>query len=452
MYYRKLNQAILIALLFTITIVVACRKSSGNDTQQPPVPEGADPAIKDELVVNGYPDKMSYYPGDSASLWVSTDVAYEKRSIQVYDMAGNPAFIIKADKAYNQSPKGELPSEEGFQYEHPLGFKIPDNAVTGVYLIAKKIPFVVKSKEQNIDFTVVYPSNTENAYAESGRRSLYTLPVAKMVSFRRPIRFSEYGAPGFLKWLLKQKYHVNVICDQDLDTYSNIKGKILMIVGHSEYWTRAGRRNFDRFVDEGHHAIVLSGNVMWWQVRIDSAQHKLICYKGLGEPPIADTLKTIYWKESKLKYPIISSIGCDFDNGGYGTIMKNDGWEGFKVTSPNSPLFAGLSLKKGEIIRCPSREYDGAPITGYEPDGSPILNTKMMKFEKVELLGYDFAFRNFKTVPTAIVFKKKPGSGTVVNFPTTDWCTNYGFGLPKIAEITANAINGLLQDKNMFSK
>ncbi|PSL48928.1 hypothetical protein CLV51_101258 [Chitinophaga niastensis] len=450
MFRLKFNQTVVLTLLSIAAIIYSCKKSS--DIQvEPPLPPGASPAIRDAGVLNGYPDKMSYYPGDSAGLFTSTDSTYQNRSIRVYDMEGKVSFVINAEKSYNQSPQGESPSEEGFKYEHPIRFMIPANTKTGVYLIANKIPFVVKSKEENVDFTVVYPSNTENAYCESGRRSLYTLPVAKMVSFLRPIRFSEYGGPGFLKWMLKQNYNYNVICDEDLEDYKNIKGKILIIIGHSEYWTRPGRRNFDRFVAEGHHALILSGNVMWWQVRIDATKRQLICYKGLGEPPVADSLKTIYWKESKLKYPIISSIGCDFDGGGYGTIAKNEGWEGFKITSPNSPLFAGLHLKKGDIIRCPSREYDGAPLTGYDAEGVPVLNTKAMKFEKVELVGFDFAFRTVKTVPTAIVFKKTKTSGIVVNFPTTDWCTSHNFSLPKIADITANAINGLLKDQNMFS-
>lgn len=451
MYHLKIKQVAVLALLTVTAVIYSCKKSSNNESVAPPIQPGADSVISDGAILNGYPDKMSYFPGDSAALFISTDSVHKKKSVNVYDMAGDVSFVVKVEQSYHQSPKGELPSEDGFQYEHPIRFRIPANAKTGVYLVGKKIPFVIKSKDA-ADFTVVYPSNTENAYSESGRRSLYTLPVAKKVSFLRPIRFSEYGGPGFLKWMLTQNYKYTVICDQDLENFDNIKGKILIIIGHSEYWSRPARRNFDRFVAEGKHALVLSGNVMWWQVRVDSLQHQLVCYKGLGEPPIADSLKTIYWKESKLKYPIIASIGCDFDGGGYGTIAKNDGWEGFKVTSPNSPLFAGLGLKKGDIIRCPSREYDGAPLNGFEADGTPILNTKLLKFEKVELLGYDFAFRTIKTVPTAIVFKKTPASGTVINIPTTDWCTMYSFTLPRIPQITTNAINGLLKDQNMFSR
>ncbi len=53
----------------------------------------------------------------------------------------------------------------------------------------------------------------------------------------------------------------------DLEDYSEIAGaKVVVIIGHSEYWTRRARENFDRYVLEGGNALVLSGNTMWWQV------------------------------------------------------------------------------------------------------------------------------------------------------------------------------------------
>ncbi|SEL01275.1 hypothetical protein SAMN04488505_1011314 [Chitinophaga rupis] len=406
----------------------------------------------DKSIVNGYVDKQSYLPGDSAKLYVSANRTYQDTMLFVYDMYGRVRFTIKFNKIFTQDPQGETPYEDGFHYTDPVAFKIPADIKSGVYLIANQVPVIVKSPAKEIaDFTIVYPLNTENAYCETGRRSLYTVPVAKKVSFLRPIPFSVY-AEGFLKWVIKQNYSYNVISDMDLDDYNNFKGKVVIIIGHSEYWSRKARRNFDRFVAEGKNALVLSGNTMWWQVRYSDDGTQLICYKGSGEPPVPDSLKTVLWAGNYLKYPIVQSIGCDFDRGGYGVPVKNEGWNGFKIVQPNSPLLSGLNMKKGDVISCPSNEYDGAPVKGFDAEGTPIIDNNELKFNKVELVGYDFGFRSVKTVATAIVFKKTVSSGTIVNIPSTNWCTAASFGKEHVVKVTKNAIDGLVKGNDMFTK
>ncbi len=52
------------------------------------------------------------------------------------------------------------------------------------------------------------------------------------------------------------------------------------------------------------------------------------------------------------------------------------------------------------------------------------------------------------------MFKKSQSSGVVINMATTNWCTNINFEDPKnqiIPAITRNAINGLLNNKDMFN-
>lgn len=419
----------------------SCKKDDGNGRKGP---------YGDRSIENGYVDKQSYFPGDNAKLYVSADNPYQDTSLNVYDVNGTLAFKIPFTKIYHQDPQGESPYEEGFQYDDPISFKIPA-VKSGVYLVANQIPIIIKAKDDNVDFTVVYPSNTENAYCKSGRRSLYTTPIAKKVSFLRPVPYTEYGA-GFLKWANKQHYAYNVIADVDLDDYANLKGRIITIIGHNEYWTRKGRRNFDRFISEGKNALVLSGNTMWWQVRYNDEQNQLICYKGSEEPPVADSLRTILWVFNILRYPITQSIGCDFDRGGYSEGVKHDGWRGFKIVHPQSPLLAGLNLKKGDIISCPTNEYDGAPLRGFDTDGTPLIDNNALKFYKVQLIGYDFGWRTVKTVPTAIVFRKTVSSGLVVNFPSTNWCTVSSFDRPPIVTITKNAIDGLLSGQDLMGE
>ncbi|SKA20517.1 hypothetical protein SAMN04488128_1021568 [Chitinophaga eiseniae] len=440
----------LIGLFIAVNLLSSCTKVGLEDAEESQKPPGNTIELDSRSLLNGYPDKQSYFPGDSAKIYMSTANVYKNKLLYVYDLAGNVVHKINVSVTKPQDPRGDSPSEMGFGYTEPVAFKVPD-IKSGVYLLAKKIPIVIKTTGHP-DITIVYPSNTENAYCTSGRRSLYTVPAAKKVSFLRPIPYTFYGA-GFFAWIEKQPYSYGVIADVDMEDYNNFKGKLVVFPGHNEYWTRKARRNFDRFVDNGNHALILSGNTMWWQTSYNAGLNQMGCYKYSGEPiHTPDSLKTINWPEKSLKYQPIHSIGCDFNRGGYGNNGQGKGWHGFKVMTPGSPLFKGLSLAKGDIIPCRSVEYDGAPLLGFAADGDPIIDAAMLQFHKVELTAFDHGFRVKGTVATSMVFKKTVHSGTVINFPSTNWCTAESFRQGPIPRITKNAIDGLLTNQDMFSK
>jgi len=405
--------------------------------------------IPDNKIANGYPDQQSYLPGQQCTIFLSATEKINDQTVNVYDVNGKVSFIIPFSKIYPQVVNTDAPYQNGFGYLDGVVFNIPAVIKSGVYLVANSIPIIIKSLGDNPDFTVVYPRNTENAYCTSGGRSLYTIPVATSVSFLRPIPYGHFAA-GFLKWLDAQgaEYDYNVIADVDMDDINNMKGKILIVIGHNEYWSMAARKNLDRLVNEGRNALILSGNTMWWQARYNDQKDKLICYKSISDDPETDPLlKTATWPDRTLKYPTTLSIGIDFKFGGYGQ-RGGKGWQGWKISNPDLSIFRGLNLKKGDIIPLPTVEYDGAPVTGYDNDGFPILNAKILNFYKLDLIGYDFGTWDDgrATGPTAIMFKKTKTSGTIINMASTDWCSLnsfYGNNM-YIPLITANAINDLL--------
>jgi hypothetical protein len=231
---------------------------------------------------------------------------------------------------FPQKIKNPNPWENGYGYEVTLSYS-PQKLKSGIYFWENKISMIVKSSDPK-DITVLYPSNTDNAYCVSGGLSMYSLPgPAKIVSFLRPI-LNIHFSMSFLKWINQSEFNnsINYIADIDLDNELTLSDtKLLIVIGHSEYWTRKARMLVDQFVEQGHHMLVLSGNTMWWQVRYNSAKNQLICYKNEEEDPITDNLlKTTNWYESCVNYPIFNSIGCDFDLGGYG-LNIDTGWDGF---------------------------------------------------------------------------------------------------------------------------
>jgi len=452
-----------IPVLLSAVSLSSCFKPLQGDV---PGPISSKTVVPDAAIVDGYLDKQSYFPGEECTLFISSDKTYLGQDIATYDAAGKLVYKIPFTSIRTQAMQTDVPYENGFGYQPSITFTIP-KLKSNVYLIANKIPLVIKSSNANIDFTVVYPTNTENAYCNSGGKSLYVNPnpSTTIVSYLRPIPFSYY-AGGFFRWILAhQNYSYNVISDTDLEDASNIKGKLLVIPGHNEYWTRNARLNFDGHVNSGKPALILSGNTMYWQVRyansgsndLSGGINQLICYKSAKTDPDTDPLlKTCLWIDPSLKYPQLASIGVNSQNGGFGD-RGTESWKGFKITNPNSPLFSGTGLKTGDILPCSTHEYDGTPKKGVDQNGFPIIDDSL--FYKSILLGFDKA-RDYTDVnkynfATAVVTQHSASSGVVVNFPSTDWCTIHnlredGGADLQIHKITKNALDCLLNDVNLF--
>ena len=403
---------------------------------------------------SGYTEKVSYYPGERLRVFLQSRDTADICRLEIFNVSGDSVFATSSEMPLVLDIPEDA-SEDGFDFPLTASFTLPD-LPSGVYLIENKIPFLVKTRE-HVDVLVVYPSNTANAYADSGGKSLYSLqgrPVA--VSFQRPVplrSLSEYC----LRWFSKlEGFSIGFAADVDMDYYERIAdAKVIVLAGHSEYWTRQARLNFDRFVDSGGDALILSGNTMWWQVRYSLDEKKMYCYKSADLDPVNDRLlATIEWVDPSLAYPVVASIGADFPRGGYG--LKNDGgWNGLKIVTPTSPLFEGLGLSKGDIITLPSLEYDGAPLTGFDENGYPLLDRDALGFHQAELLAFDRGFRGQETTGTFLVFRKTPASGIVVNTATTDWCSPNGMGGASgdvIKKITFNALWRLVNDAPVFSQ
>lgn len=68
-------------------------------------------------------------------------------------------------------------------------------------------------------------------------------------------------------WLDRHGYPYEVLTDLDLDASAEeLDGRrVLVIVGHSEYWTLSAYEAVDRFLRGGGDVVVLSGNTMFWR-------------------------------------------------------------------------------------------------------------------------------------------------------------------------------------------
>ena len=465
-YYTKL----LIGLLVVLSLYsceyndVAVKKSPTPSSPSPSTPPPSPPLPEcGNLVITGYTNKVSYFPGEELEFFLQSETAHSfDCGLGFYDVNGNLIFR-SATVLLHQTIYSDEPWKYGFHFSSNGKIILPPSLASGIYSIENKISFVVKSSIR-ADITVVYPSNTINAYNPAGGKSLYGFnssesEASAVVSFLRPMDSPSEKDECIecLKWFpTLTDIKINYVADIDLNDYSSFQGKVVAIIGHSEYWTRKARRNFDHFVDAGGHAMILSGNTMWWHIRYTAKNDALICYREpYLDPELNEDMKTVRWNEQILQYPIVSSIGADFDNGGYG-LHLDKGWDGYKIFNPASPLLEGLSFSKGDILKLPSGECDGAPIKAWDADGFPILDSDKLGFARLELIGFDRGSRGTKeTIPTFIVMQKHHSSGVIVNVGSINWCSPNGMGSQasgdKIKIITKNTIDKLLTGENVFS-
>jgi len=245
------------------------------------------------VIIDGYTDKASYRAGETVSFFLNAVGTGSGGVGSLCLRASNGATItcINGIDMAQQSISGSNtePWKNGFGYSASnVTWTIPSSIQSGHYILygpgtsppGFEIPIIIKGDKNTANIVVVCPTNTINAYTNSGGKSLYDYNSsngiqATTVSFLRPQDYTGGLMTGFLKWLYNTypsashpSANVNVISDLDMDDYSEIQNaKVLIVIGHSEYWSRQARENFDRFVDKGmdevghdRHAIILSGN------------------------------------------------------------------------------------------------------------------------------------------------------------------------------------------------
>ncbi len=407
----------------------------------------------DNTIIDGYTNRMSAFAGDSIELYLNAPWNKDAQPVRLFNLEGKVVAQYTMH-VFPQQRSQEIPYQNGFGYKLTKRVAVP-SLQSGIYLWENKVPFVIKCNNPKI--IVLYSSNTENAYNSSGGKSLYGFnssdnTASVIVSFLRPQWLPKHSE-AFLRWMLKQDFQdVGYITDVDMDDYNAIrKSKVLIIAGHSEYWTLAARRNYDRYIKDGRNALVLSGNTMWWQVRYSENKDQLICYRKAELDPIKNSkLKTINWNEPSLNYPILPSLGVEFTRAGYGR-KEDRGWNGYKILR-SCPLLENTNLSKNDILFFASDELDGAPIVGIA-DGVPLLDYQLLGFVQAELIAYDLVSRaGVEGVATWIVCKPSKSSGVIINTASTDWCSDRGIGNnPHIQTITHTMITKLVNRTNVFS-
>jgi PKD repeat protein len=276
--------------------------------------------------IGGFSTQSSYQVGENIPLKIGTDLpSFPSASINiaVYRIGyygGDGARLIPGAGANNVSinnsfecnPRnpttGELNcSNWNVTYTVP-GNKLP---ISGIYEavftdtadggIENYVIFTVRDESSTAEILDVLPTATYTAYNTFGCKSIYfdacgganTIAGdgrAVAVSFDRPLaegqaQINHFFGPDYntVYWLEQQGY--NVSYTEDVQTDSNLssllKHKIILISGHSEYWSHGSFTNVKAARDAGVNVLSLSANAAYWQTRYENNHRTIVCYKTI---------------------------------------------------------------------------------------------------------------------------------------------------------------------------
>lgn len=456
--------------------------SVGNSNAQEPRP----------LFVEGYASQVSYAPGEEVGLCVScSGPAF---SVEVYRLGAQPERVWSAEHVpAKEYPIPENASSHGCGWPVAVSFKIPEEWRSGYYHVVLRTRdggggfihrntriaegscyFIVRSgnRAKRSKILLQLSTNTYNAYNNWGGFSLYAYNgrngnQGHRVSFERPpeSQFGNWEHP-FVEWAERQGYELDYIANNDLEFHpEELEGrKLVLSVGHDEYWSAPMRDTLEKFISDGGNVAFFSGNVCCWQIRNEDGGRAMTSWKQNyhSDPVYAAragyaTLSSL-WSHYLVKRPENHLTGVGFLWGGYhrshGQLM--DGSGAFTVHRPDHWVFAGTGLKRGD-------EFGGADtIVGYEcdgcelefrddglpypthRDGTPenfvILGTAPAQWHPDDCQWYDHWENGRKGHAVMGMYQR---NGTVFTCGSTDWSHGLRGRDPIVERITRNVIDTL---------
>jgi hypothetical protein len=448
--------------------------------------------------VEGFTDQLSYPPGatvefhvSSSSSTFSVEVAREgaKREV-VWTRAGIPG---------TEHPVPEDASAHGCRWPVAFRLPIPDSWRSGYYSVTlrpEKAPgaptkaqaeaksqrgqdrselfFVVLPAHPGRDTTILFQlsTNTYNAYNNWGGYSLYAYNgrdkvQGRRVSFDRPpaSQFRTWELP-FVAWAEANGHTLDYAVNSDLEFRPGLLDhyKLVLSVGHDEYWSAPMRDHLEAFVARGGNVAFFSGNTCCWQVRTEENGRALVCWKqAFEQDPVYRTddrrLLSTLWSHHLVNRPENTLTGVGFLFGGYhkshGQFM--DGSGAFTAHRPDHWLLAGTGLKAGDEFggkdtvvgyECDGCEFvmkDGKPEPTHRdgtPDSFVIVATAPARWHPDDSEWYD-RWEKGRTGAAVVGTYTRPGGGTVVTVGTTDWSHGLKGRDPAVERITKNVLDRL---------
>jgi len=442
------------------------------------------------LYIEGYTDQLSYTAGDEIGFHISTSASTYALEIA---RLGAEREVIKSEQELPGAayPIPDDASSHSCRWPASFKLRVPDTWRSGYYEVSMRVQdsgghfthrnrrtaegtmfFVVRSAEPGHDTKILIQlaTNSYNAYNNWGGFSLYAYHgrsnlQGHRVSFNRPMAgyFTRWELP-FVAWAERSGYTLDYAVNTDLEFHPELLKhyRLVLSVGHDEYWSGGMRDNLEAFIADGGNAAFFSGNSVCWQVRNEDEGRALTCWKqSYNQDAVYKTedhrsLSTL-WSHYLVNRPENQLTGVGFLYGGYhlshGQFM--DGRGEYTVHRPEHWVFEGTGIKQGDTFGgkdtivgyecdgCEFRIEDGLPVPTHR-DGTPesfvILCTAPVRWHPDDCEWYERWERGRTGAATMGIYTH---GGTTFTAATTDWSHGFQGGDPVVERITRNVLNRL---------
>ena len=444
--------------------------------------------------IEGYLNTLTAEPGETVQLFASSNS--KNCSLKIV-REGEPEedVLSKQDVEIEEHPIPDRAWEAGPGWPCCWEYAIPEDWRSGVYRmelhadgqgnLSKNTHWGHRTAEHHVLLVVrsAKPASTSKillqlttctymAYNCWGGKSTYEYNSegrqAARVNLLRP-GHGYYGSGftnwerQFVHWCDRESIELEYATNYDLETWPEgfDDYRLILSVGHDEYWSAPMRNNLERFIENGGNASFFSGNSICWQVRFEDNGKTMVAYKeNYKEDPRYKSgehhLVSALWSHPVVNRPENHLTGVGFPMGGYhlshGAYM--DGPGEYNVRRADHWVFEGTELKEGQTFGgentivgyetdgCAYIEKDGYPVPTHE-DGTPESFIILCQAPAL-WTGMDFdVFQEAKVSSdgraTMGIYER---GGTVFTSGTTDW----SHGLeddPIVQQITRNILNRL---------
>ncbi len=244
----------------------------------------------------------------------------------------------------------------------------------------------------------------------------------------------------FVAWMERAGYEADYCTDVDLHRAGHdllAPYRVLVSVGHDEYWSDAMRHAVEAYVDGGGNVAFFSGNTSWWRVVFDDA---------------LTFSRRQFWHEAPGP-PENAFVGVSFRNGGERDRHDHPVPVGYRVQHAGHWVYAGTGVRDGDVFG--ERGY----VVGYECDGAEFDRADLDAGQAVTPTGADGTPKDFTILavgdarPSGWGFGNgaatmglftRPGGGTVFTASTTDWARVLAAGDdPVIDRVTRTVLDRL---------
>ena len=390
--------------------------------------------------VEGYADTTSARPGQTVTLFVSTDA--ESWHAEAYRMGwygGDLGRLIwtSDEVAKTWQFNAEIDRSDSTKmrvadWGPSLTFTITDDWPPGSYLIklvassgeAHYVPLTVRRDSAAAGLVVVSAVTTWQAYNPWGGCSLYECfdgpGRSTVVSFDRPYaRTYNWGSADFLTHELPlialiEELGLDTAYVTDVDLHTSGLGEnddldsvfanrtALLTTGHDEYYSTAMRDSLGRARDAGVNLAFFGANAVYRHVRLESnadglPYRQMPNYRTAGSDPLTTTdpeKSTVQWRNPPLNRPESSLIGVQYFAAGVTAPLR--------VVNPSNWVFDDVDVRNGSSFKkLVSIEADGLGPPGVEPENLEVLASGPVKYKDSE---YDHAMTYYSHDSGAGVF------------------------------------------------